>query len=153
MTMDPIASEPTGPLRCRARHLRAGWWSLLVFVLLGIGLELLHGFKADFYLDPALETRRLMWRLAHAHGTFLALVNVAFALTVAALPRPPRGASPCLLGALVAVPGGFFLGGIEPQGGDPGVGIVLLPLGAVLLVAGVVSTAVAVSRRAGEPRR
>jgi hypothetical protein len=147
MTMGPIASEPDGPLRCRARHLRAGWWSLLLFVLLGTGLELLHGFKADFYLDPAMETRRLMWRLAHAHGTFLALVNVAFALTVATLPRAPRAASPCLLGALVAVPGGFFLGGLDPQGGDPGVGIVVLPLGALLLVVGIVATAVSVSRR------
>jgi hypothetical protein len=133
--------------RARRRHLCAGWWSLLVFVLLGSALEALHGFKADFYLDPAMETRRLMWRLAHAHGTFLALVNVAFALSIAALPRPPRGASPCLLGALVAVPGGFFLGGVELHGGDPGVGIVLLPIGVLLLVLGVVATAMALSRR------
>jgi hypothetical protein len=123
--------------------LRIGWWALLLFVLLGTWLELLHGFKADFYLDPAMETRRLLWRLAHAHGTFLALVHLAFALTAATLPRPPQWASACLTGALVAVPAGFFLGGTTPHGGDPGPGIVLLPLGVVLLVLGVLLTALA----------
>jgi hypothetical protein len=129
--------------RLRRRHLRIGWWSLLGFVLLGTALEALHGFKADFYLDPAMETRRLMWRLAHAHGTFLALVHVAFALTLPSLDRAPRWASPCLTGALIAIPAGFFLGGTTPYGGDPGVGIVLLPIGVLLLIVGIATTAAA----------
>jgi len=131
----------------RVRHLRLGWWSLLVFVLLGIVLESLHGWKADFYLDPEFETRRLLWRLAHAHGTFLALVQLAFAGTVATLPRPPRLASPCLVAAQLLVPGGFLLGGVEVHGGDPSAGIVLLPLGALLLVAAVLATAIALTAR------
>jgi hypothetical protein len=59
------------------RHLRAGWWGLLIYLGLGIALEMLHGFKIGFYLDVSNHTRRLMWTLAHAHGTLLALVNIA----------------------------------------------------------------------------
>ena len=39
------------------------------------------------------------------------------------------------------MPGGFFLGGIVIYGGDPGLAILLLPLGAALLVAAVALTA------------
>ena len=69
-------------LKLRRRHLRFGWYALLGFLILGAFLEGLHGFKAGFYLDVTHETRRLMWRLAHAHGTLLALVNIAFALSL-----------------------------------------------------------------------
>jgi hypothetical protein len=64
------------------RHLRFGWWTLLVFLTMGLVLEILHGFKAEAYLKVSNETRRLMWTLAHAHGTLLGLVNIAFAMTV-----------------------------------------------------------------------
>ena len=70
------------PSDLTSRHLRFGWGSLLVFVLLGGVLEGMHGFKVDWYLAVGNETQRLMWRLAHAHGTFLSLVHVAFAFTV-----------------------------------------------------------------------
>ncbi len=39
-------------------------------------------------------------------------------------------ASSCLLGALVLIPLGFFLGG---TGGDLGIGVILVPPGALLL--------------------
>lgn len=58
------------------RHLRFGWWSLLLFLLLGLVLEAFHGFKADWYLGVAHAPRRFSWTLAHAHGTLLAVVNV-----------------------------------------------------------------------------
>ena len=45
------------------RHLRFGWWSLLVFATLGLVLESLHGFKVRAYLDVSNETRRLNKRL------------------------------------------------------------------------------------------
>lgn len=122
------------PGSLRARHLRFGWGSLLVFVVLGGALEAMHGFKVDWYLAVGNETQRLMWRLAHAHGTFLALVHIAFAATVAAAPVAPRLASACLLGASVALPGGFLLGAFGGAGGDPGLGIALVPVGLVLLV-------------------
>jgi hypothetical protein len=127
------------------RHLRFGWWSLLIFLSLGIALEAFHGFKKGFYLDVPNETRRLMWTLAHAHGTFLALVHVAFGATLSLAPlweaRFRDLASACLMGASVLVPAGFFVGGIVFYSGDPGLGIVLVPLGAVLLFVAVLLTA------------
>src|SRR5687768_4725105 len=120
------------------RHLRFGWWALLVFLTLGIALELLHGFKVEWYLDRDHTTRRHMWTLAHAHGTLLALVHLAFA---ASIPRLNAGdlrwrhvASPCLYAATLTLPIGFFLGGIYIYSGDPGVGILLVPVGGFLLL-------------------
>jgi len=125
----------------RRRHLRFGWASLFVFAVLGGVLEAMHGFKVDWYLAVGNETQRLLWRLAHAHGTFLALVHVGFAATLGlAGERRPRLASPCLIGASVALPGGFLLGAFGSYGGDPGVGIVLVPLGLVLLLVAIAST-------------
>ncbi len=131
------------------RHLRFGWWSLLVFLTLGIVLEALHGFKLGWYLDTSNATRRLMWTLAHAHGVLLALVNIAFALTLrwfgdGAL-RWPRVASACLIGATLTLPGGFFLGGWFVYGGDPGLGVLLVPIGGVLLFVAVLLVARGVS--------
>jgi len=121
------------------RHLRFGWWSLLVFATLGLILESLHGFKVRAYLDVSNETRRLLWTLAHAHGTLLAIVHVIFGLTLRASrePTPPDVSlmSKCLTAASVLVPGGFFLGGIAFYSGDPGIGVILVPAGAVLLLA------------------
>lgn len=125
-------------------HLRFGWGSLLLFLSLGIALEALHALKLGFYLDIANDTRRLLWTLAHAHGTLLSLVHLGFALTVHLLPdwapRPRAWASWCLTGATVLMPAGFFLGGVFLHGGDPGLGIALLPPGAALLLSAVVLT-------------
>jgi len=49
-----------------------------------------------------------------------------------------RIASACLLASAILVPAGFPLDGDAFYQGDPGVGILLLPVGAVLLVAAVV---------------
>ena len=127
------------------RHLRAGWWCLLAFLTLGFVLETLHGFKVGFYLDVSNSTRRLMWTLAHAHGALFSVLNVLFALSLRALPEwsgeSRTLASRCLLGALALVPLGFFLGGISIRGGDPGLGVLLVPPGAVLLFVAVYLTA------------
>ena len=56
-------------------------WSLLVFLSLGGGLETLHGLKIGWCVDVGNEMQRLMFTLAHAHGTALALVNIAAGLT------------------------------------------------------------------------
>jgi hypothetical protein len=121
------------------RHVRVGWVALLISTVFGLGLDALHAFKVGWYLDVANETRRLMWTLAHAHGTLLGLVNLAFAAT-ARLRRPRSAArrsaaSRCLLAATALLPTGFLLGGLFVYGGDPGLGIVLVPLGGALLVA------------------
>jgi hypothetical protein len=119
-------------------HLRFGWWSLFVFATVGLVLETLHGFKVGLYLDLTNDTRRLMWTLAHAHGVGLALVHLLFALNVQLAPSPTqrryRLISRCLVAASVLLPGGFFAGGTIYYGGDPGLGVLLVPVGAVLLL-------------------
>jgi hypothetical protein len=118
---------------------------LLAFLSLGLILETLHGFKVGFYLDVANETRRHQWTLAHAHGTLLSLVNIVFGWTVRTLPAwqgmPQKIASRCLLGASILMPSGFLLGGAVIYGGDPGLGIFLLPIGAAMLFVAVLLTA------------
>ena len=139
-----IATSARQALMVR-RHLRFGWWSLLLFLTLGIVLEALHGLKVSWYLSVDNDARRLMWTLAHAHGTLLAILQLAFAGSVRLALTWSGGsrviASGSLISAGVLVPMGFFLGGLNPQGGDPGLGIVLLPVGAVLLFVAVLLTA------------
>jgi len=133
------------------RHLRVGWWSLLVFATLGLALETLHGFKVRAYLDVTSDTRRLMWTLAHAHGTLVAVVHVIFALTVRSTPslatRDFRAVSAALVAASVLLPGGFFLGGVAFYGGDPGLGVLLVPVGAILLLFAIFTVARQASAR------
>ena len=143
------ANEPSpAASQLRRRHLSIGWQSLFFFALLGVALEAMHAFKLDAYLHPANETRRLLLRLAHAHGLGLAMLHVAYAFTASSLRAAPKLAGPCLTGALVAMPAGFLLGGLSHQGGDPGAGIALVPLGALLLLVAIASTARAVRRDA-----
>ena len=127
------------------RHLQFGWWALLVFLAMGLFLELLHGFKLGAYLDVSNHTRREMWTLAHAHGTLFSLVNVAFGLTLRSLSLDhapwAKTASVTLLGATLCIPAGFFLGGLFFWQGDPGLGILLVPLGGLLLLISVFVTA------------
>ena len=143
VTPSPGALGPSDPSRL---HLRVGWWSLLLFLTLGLALETLSGFKVGLYVDVSSSTRRLMWTLAHAHGTLLAILNIVFALTLQ-VATPDWGeatrtlASRCLRGALVLMPLGFFLGGVRIHGGDPGLGVLLVPPGAFLLFVAVLLTA------------
>jgi hypothetical protein len=120
------------------RHLRVGWWAFLVFATFGLLLESFQGFKVRAYLDVSNETRRLMWTLAHAHGALLGLVNVIVGLSIRIVPEAGvahrRLTSAALLAATVLIPGGFFLGGVVFYGGDPGLGVLILPIGAVALL-------------------
>ena len=121
------------------RHLRLGWWWMFAFAGLGLVLESLHGFKVGAYLDVSNETRRLMWRLAHAHGTLLGAINVLYGLTLRSgarpAPRDPRTISLVLVGASVLLPLGFFVGGLRFYAGDPGLGVLVVPVGAVFFLA------------------
>jgi hypothetical protein len=129
--------------RLARRHLGFGWRALAGFSLVGIALELLHAYKVGAYLDVGSEVRRLMWRLGHAHGTLLALVNVAFACSAPHLlpGAARRRASACLLVSAVLMPMGFLLGGAFATASDPSPLVALVPMGAVLLVAGAWSVA------------
>jgi hypothetical protein len=126
------------------RNLRFGWWSLLVFLAFGGALETLHGFKIGWYVDAGNETRRLMFTLAHAHGTLLAVVNIIAGLTARNVQRFElrSSVSLALIWAAILLPGGFFLGGIVIYDGDPGLGVWLVPIGALLLFYGIARIAV-----------
>jgi hypothetical protein len=117
------------------RNLRFGWWSLLVFLSLGGVLEVFHGLKMGWYVDVGNDMRRLMFTLAHAHGTALALVNIGAGLTARATKGliARRSVSFSLIWAGILFPLGFFLGGVVTYGGDPGLGIWLVPIAALLL--------------------
>lgn len=144
MTAKPPAADPRDAAR------RFGWWSLLVWLALGLLLEALHAFKAGWYLDVGNDARRLLLTLAHVHGTLLALVQLAFAATMpAGAPRLGRAAS-CLRWAAVLMPLGFLAAGVFALGADPGLAIVLVPVGGVLLLVGVFLAASAASARAGD---
>jgi hypothetical protein len=139
--------------RLARRHHLIGWWGLLVFLSLGIAMETFHGFKAGFYLDPAERLRRLLWTLAHAHGTLLALVHIGFAAGLAQFGRwTERGlrlASFLLTDALLLLPAGFFLGGIHHSEVDPSPGVLLVPVGALALLASVALIAWSATRPDG----
>jgi hypothetical protein len=148
-TLSPETIEPGESRLLTRRHLLIGWWSVFGFGILGLVLELLHGFKIGAYLDAGNETRRLMWTLAHAHGTLLGLIHIAFAATLGLSPIADgkrRLISGTLAGASVLLPGGFFLGGLRFYSGDPGLGIAVVPAGAVLLFTAAWTIARAVSR-------
>jgi hypothetical protein len=118
-------------------NLRAGFLALFVFASLGLLLETLHGFKLGFYLDVDQETRRMLWRLGHAHGTLLGLLNVGYALAANAWPKlADRLAERALVTALLLMPLGFLLGGAFAKGGDPGVSVALAAAGGVALLFG-----------------
>jgi hypothetical protein len=139
---DAATRVPIGLARV---HLRFGWIALLVFATLGAVLEALHAFKSDAYLGVGNEMRRLMWTLAHAHGVGLSILHLGFAATLAlgfdALPPRAPLASRFLRWATVLMPAGFFLGGVAPYEGDPGVGVWLTPFGVALLWAAILLVA------------
>ena len=91
-----------------------------------------------------------MWRLAHAHGVLLALVHVVYGLALGAVPGLGGAHSglitPALIGASLLLPGGFFLGGIVFYAGDPGLGIALVPVGALMLLTALLLIAWSVPR-------
>lgn len=125
--------------RFAARHLRRGWLCLLVFLAAGLALESLHGLKVAAYLDLDQSVRRHMWTLAHAHGALLGLLHLGLAATVRAHPHLATCSkghitSFCLDLASLLLPLGFFLGGLWHYAGDPGLGVLLVPVGGALLV-------------------
>ena len=79
-----------------------------------------------------------MWTLAHAHGALLGLLHIATAVVFGVWPDfaiPHRATiSGCLFGASVRLPAGFILGWESFYSGDPGIGIVLAPLGGLCLL-------------------
>ena len=142
---DAPADAPamTAQSNARLSALRFGFTSLALWAAFGIGLELAHALKvAAFYED---DLARLLLRLAHAHGTLMALVVIVHGIAVGA-----AGARPLRIGAALA-PLGFLFGAIAHPEGDPSLGIALVPVGALAFVLGLALSARAVWRPAGEP--
>ncbi len=137
--------------RYARKHLRFGWWCLVVFATTGLVLEGLHGLKLGWYLSVTSETRRMMLTLSHAHGTLLALINIAYAAALGAVGSERqwmiRFSSTCLIASGILLPLGFFLSGLWLFRGDPGLAIVLVPPGAMLLVAGLATGGIAFTDR------
>lgn len=125
-----------------------GWWSLLCWLSLGIALEAMHGFKVGWYLDVVNDGRRLQLTLAHTHGTLLSVLNILLAVSLrGAEPAGVAKAGRCLKWAAILMPLGFLGGGIWSLGEDPGFAIVLVPIGGLLLFAGVLFAARASSSK------
>jgi hypothetical protein len=124
------------------KTLRTGWLLLAVSLPFGLTLEAMHAFKSGFYLGS--EMRRELWRLAHAHGTILGIVCLLFAALAkehvaeagrASIARQIRWGA-------VLMPLGFFAGGILNSEGDPSLGVLVVPLGALLLIVALARLAV-----------
>ena len=133
---DPARIDEPGAEQGLARvHRRFGWTSLLLWMCLGLVLEMFHGIKLGSYLlDPL---RRELWILAHFHGSLLAVVNLVYVRWAEAPGTPAAarvGASRALLAGSVLMPVGFLLGGAFHYEGDPGPGIFLAPIGALMLL-------------------
>ncbi len=120
----------------RELHERVGYWGLFASVAFGMTLEAVLAFKVGGVVDAGMETRRLLLRLAHAHGGFLSLANLVFAVSMnEGNDERFRRASMLLFVGSVLVPLGFLLGGLFLHGNDPGAGIVFAPIGGVALLA------------------
>lgn len=120
------------PFRCMGMICQ-GWISLAAWIVFGLLIESLIGFRSPALLDDSV--RRDLFRLAHAHGTLLNLVLIAAAICARLdLIRLGPVTSLGLRCAVVLLPAGFLLAGIWHFKDDPGVGILLVPVGAVLLL-------------------
>ena len=120
--------------------LRQGWISLAVWIAFGILIEGFIGFRTPALLDDSV--RRELFRLAHAHGTLLSLVLIAAAICARLeLIVFAKTSSLCLRVAALLLPLGFFFGGLWHFKDDPGLGIILVPIGAVLLLAAAIQLA------------
>jgi hypothetical protein len=143
MSKATATAAPKGGDLAIRKTVRAGWLLLAIALPFGVTLEALHAFKVQAYL--ASEMRREMWRLAHAHGTLLGMLClVSAALAEAHIPEAirPRVLAMIRWGA-VLMPLGFFLGGVLNSEGDPSLGILLVPPGALLLIVALVRAALA----------
>ena len=105
---------------------------------MGVVLEALHAFKAVAYLEDPV--RRLQWTLAHAHGTLLSLAAIVIGMLVLPASRSGEGAKRAadrlFAAGAVLMPIGFLAGGAWHSEGDPGLGILLVPAGALACAAG-----------------
>ncbi len=126
--------------------MRQAWISLAVWIAFGILLEGFSAFRSTVLLDDYV--RRDMFRLAHSHGTLLNIVLITAAICARLdLIRLSRSSSISLRTSVVVLPLGFFLAGIWLFKDEPGLAILLVPVGAVLLLVAAIQISLTLPRR------
>jgi len=122
------------PAQRGTRLIRQGWISLALWITFGVLLEGLIGFRTPSYLDDGV--RREMFRMAHAHGTLLNLILIGAAICARLdMIRLGRMTSLGLCTAAILLPAGFLVGGLWHFKDEPGPAILLVPIGAIVLLA------------------
>jgi hypothetical protein len=135
-----LAVAPGGAL------MRQAWISLAIWIAFGILLEGFSAFRSAVLLDDYV--RRDMFRLAHSHGTLLNLVLITAAICARLdLIRLSRSSSISLRTSVVILPVGFFLAGIWHFKDEPGLAILLVPVGAVLLLVAAIQLSLTLPQR------
>lgn len=125
--------------------IRQGWISLALWITFGVLLEGLIGFRTPGYLDDGV--RREMFRMAHAHGTLLNLILIGAAICARLnMIRIGRMTSLGLCSAAILLPAGFFFGGLWHFKDEPGPAILLVPIGAIVLLATAIYISLALPR-------
>ncbi len=135
------------------RHLRASLVCVATFLAVGLWLEAMYGLRAGGWIDDDL--RREFLRLGHAHGASLAVLNVGLAWAIERLRTPAAWARRIRVAALAGVllvSGGFVGGGLWHGLTDPGPLVLVVPAGAMMLLAAVVAVIlVRPEERRGQP--
>lgn len=124
-------------------HLRAAIALTAMFLASGLWLEAMIGLRAEGWVDDPL--RREFLRLGHAHGGVLALLNVGLAWALERLRTPDAWAGKIRVAAITGgalVGAGFMLGGLTHGSTDPGLPILAVPAGAMLLLSALAATAI-----------
>ena len=123
------------------RIAKQGWVSLALWMSVGLLLESLMAYKAPSYLNDL--QRRELFRLAHAHGSALALLLVLVAIWIRTVEVKISGLTVFALrfGAGL-LPIGFLTAGIWHPEGDPGIAIWLVPVSALALIFGIISLSI-----------
>lgn len=124
-------------------HLRLSLACIAAFLGAGLWLETMYGLRIEGWIDDAVKREFL--RLGHAHGALLSLLNVAIAWALERLGTPAAWAGRvrvASLGGALAVGVGFFGGGLWHGPTDPGPLVLLVPAGAMMLLASVLAVAV-----------
>jgi hypothetical protein len=124
------------------RHLRLSLALAALFLAMGLWLEAMIGLRMAGWVDDPL--RREFLRLGHAHGGLLALLNLGLGLALERLGTPAAWAgtirAAAWTGALL-VGAGFVAGGLLHGPTDPGLPVLVVPAGALMLLGSLVAAA------------
>ena len=124
------------------RHLRLSIALAALFLAMGLWLEAMIGLRMTGWVDDPL--RREFLRLGHAHGGLLALLNLGLGLAMDRLGTPAAWAATIRAAAwsgALLVGAGFVAGGLLHGPTDPGLPILVVPAGALMLLGSLVAVA------------